>query len=70
MERTTTSPEFTPTRIWKGTPARPVHLLGVLLDRLLHPQRRVARAHRVILVGERGAEQRHDPVAHEICLAT
>ena len=38
----------------------------VALHRLLHPQRRVARAHRVVLVGERRAEERHDPVAHDL----
>jgi hypothetical protein len=30
----------------------------------MHAQRRVAGAHRVILVGERRAEQRHDAIAH------
>jgi len=34
--------------------------------RLLHPQRRVARPHRVILMCERRSEQRHDPVAHDL----
>ena len=66
MERTTTSPEFSPTRIWTCTPVRAAHLLGVLLDRLLHPQRGVAGADRVVLVGERRAEQRHDAVAHHL----
>ena len=42
------------------------HARGVSLHRLLHPQRGVARAHRVILVRQRGAEQRHDPVAHHL----
>jgi hypothetical protein len=40
--------------------------LAVPLHRLLHPERRIARAHRVILVGQRRAEQRHDPVAHHL----
>ncbi len=40
--------------------------LRVLRDRLLHPQRRVARPHGVVLVGERRAEQRHDPIAHHL----
>ena len=40
--------------------------LRVLRDRLLHPQRRVARPHRVVLVGERRAEERHDAVAHDL----
>ena len=42
------------------------HLFGVPLDRLLHSERRVASAHRVVLVGERRAEERHDPVAHHL----
>ena len=45
---------------------RAEHTLRVLRDRLLHPQRRVARPHRVILVRERRAEQRHDPVTHHL----
>src|SRR5262249_23464961 len=32
----------------------------------LHSQRGVAGAYRVVLMGERGAEQRHDPVAHDL----
>ena len=40
--------------------------VGVPLDRLLHPERRVAGPHRVILVRERRAEQRHDAVAHHL----
>ncbi len=42
------------------------HAVGIPLHRLLHPQRGITRAHRVILVGERRAEQRHDPVAHHL----
>jgi hypothetical protein len=41
-------------------------LLGVAADRVLHAQRGVAGAHRVILMRERGAEQRHDAVAHDL----
>ena len=41
-------------------------LLGVAADRVLHPERGIARAHRVVLVGEGRAEQRHDPVAHDL----
>jgi hypothetical protein len=41
-------------------------LLGVAADRAAHAQRRVARAHRVVLVGDRRAEQRHDAVAHHL----
>jgi hypothetical protein len=47
-------------------PLPSAHVLAVLLDRFLHPQRRIARAHRVILVGDRRSEQRHDPVAHHL----
>ena len=42
------------------------HALGVALHRLLHPKRRVARPHRMVLVRERCAEERHDPVAHHL----
>ena len=45
---------------------RAAHLLRVLLHALLHPERRVARPHRVILVGEGRAEEGHDPVAHHL----
>ena len=40
--------------------------LRVLRDRLLHPQRRVARSHGVVLMRQRRAEERHDPVAHHL----
>ena len=45
---------------------RASHLLRVLLHALLHPERRVAGPHGVVLVGERRAEERHDPVAHDL----
>jgi hypothetical protein len=38
---------------------------GVLGDVVEHPQRRVAGAARMVLVGDRGAEDGHDPVAGE-----
>jgi hypothetical protein len=41
-------------------------LLGVAADLVLHPKRRVARPHGVVLVGQRRPEQRHDPVAHHL----
>jgi hypothetical protein len=41
-------------------------LVGVSIDRLLHPQRGVARADGVVFVRNRRAEQRHDPVAHDL----
>ena len=42
------------------------HAITVPLDRLLHPQGSVARAHRVVLVGEGRAEEGHDPIAHHL----
>ena len=36
------------------------------LHRLLHPKRRIARAYRVVLVGEGRPEQRHNAVAHHL----
>jgi len=42
------------------------HVLGVALHGLLHAKGGVARTHRVVLVGKRRAEQRHDPVAHHL----
>ena len=66
MARTSTSPEFSPTRIWTVQAVSAAHAVGVLLHRLLHPQRRVARAHGVVLVGQGRAEQRHDAVAHHL----
>jgi hypothetical protein len=41
-------------------------ILGVRLHGLLHAERRVAGPDGVILVGKRRAEQRHDPVAHDL----
>ena len=41
-------------------------LVRVAPHGVLHPERGVARAHGVILVGERGAEERHDPVTHHL----
>ena len=40
--------------------------LRVARHQLPHPERRVARAHRVVLVGQGRAEERHDPVAHHL----
>jgi hypothetical protein len=42
------------------------HLLGVPTDCHLHVERGVACPHCVILVGEGGAEEGHDPVAHHL----
>ena len=41
-------------------------LLGVAPHGLLHPERCIAGAHRVVLVRERRAEERHDAVAHHL----
>ena len=66
MARTTTSPEWSPMRISVRIPMRPASLFGIASDRFLHVEGRVARAHRVILVGQGRAEERHDPVAHHL----
>ena len=66
MDRTTTSPEFKPTLIWIGIPSVRLYSLGIAFHRLLHPERRVAGAHRVIFVSQRRTEQRHDAVAHDL----
>ena len=49
----------------RGIPLAP-DLLAISSDRLLHPERGVARADRMILVREGGAEQSHDAVAHDL----
>jgi len=41
-----------------------VHRYEGTVNQVLHPQGRVARPHRVVLVGERSTEESHDPVAH------
>jgi hypothetical protein len=41
-------------------------LVRIAPDGFLHPQGGVARPHRVILVSQRRAKQRHDPVAHHL----
>ena len=43
-----------------------LNLLRVPLHGLLHTQRGVTRADRVILVSDRRPEERHDPVAHDL----
>ena len=42
------------------------HLLGIPAHGGLHVERGIARPHGVVLVGERRAEERHDPVAHDL----
>ncbi len=39
---------------------------GVALHRLLHAKRGVAGAHRMVLMGQRRAEERHDSVPHHL----
>ena len=65
MDRTTTSPELSPTRIWTVTPcaAGPPRRSAASRPAC---ERGVARPHGVVLVGHRRAEQRHDPVAHDL----
>jgi hypothetical protein len=45
---------------------RPVNLLGISRYRLVHPERREAGTDGVVLVGDGGAEERHDAVAHHL----
>ena len=66
MARTTTAPEFSPTRIFERDTVSATHLLGIPADSGLHVERGIARPHGVILVRERRAEQRHDAVTHDL----
>ena len=43
---------------------RPLNLVCVSGDGLLHPERRITGAHGMILMRERRAEEGHNPVAH------
>jgi len=49
-----------------GHALRAEDIFRVLRDCLLHPQCRVTRPYGVVFVGERRAEQRHDPVPHDL----
>jgi hypothetical protein len=49
-----------------GDPLIPADAFRVLPDGLLHPERGIAGTHGVILVGEGGAEEGHDAVAHDL----
>ncbi len=64
--RSTTSPELRPTRMRIGIPCGPLDVVAVRGDPLLHPERGVARADRVVLLGDGRAEQRHDPIAQHL----
>ncbi len=48
---------------FEGRGALLAQLRRVAAQLLLHPERRIERALRMVLVGHRGAEQREDPVA-------
>ena len=47
-------------------PFEPLHLVGPAAHAVLHAQGGVAGADGVVLVGQRRAEERHDPVAHDL----
>src|SRR5215468_7598670 len=49
-----------------GHAARPAEVLRELSDRLLHFKSGIARPHRMVLVGDGRAEERHDAVAHDL----
>ena len=63
--RTSTSPEFMPTRICRD-PVPALGLVAVARDAGQHPERGVAGAQRVVLQGDRGPEERHDAIAHHL----
>ena len=62
----TTSPELIPIRVGEVEPLLAAQLRRVGGDIVEHLQRRVAGAPRVVLVGDRSAEDGHDPVAGEL----
>ena len=45
-------------------PISSLNLVCILRDGLLHPERRITSAHGMILVGNRRAEEGHNPIAH------
>ena len=66
MERTTTSPEFSPTRIASGTVVvRPICTACCFTDSCIRSAA-IAGPDGVILLGQRRAEEGHDPVAHHL----
>ena len=66
MVRTTTSPEFNPTRISSEMPVGAPDAFRISANRRLHVERGIAGTHGVVLMGDRRAEERHDPVAHHL----
>ena len=47
-------------------PMAAAHFLSVAVDQVLHSERGVAGANRMVLVRQRRSEQRHDAVAHDL----
>ena len=66
IDRTTTSPELSPTRICRGIGVRAPNLARHTARQSAASERGIARADRVVLVSDRRAEQGHDPVAHDL----
>ena len=52
-----------PTRTWRSESPFGAQLFGVALELLLHPQRRVERALRMVFMRDRRTEHREDAVA-------
>ena len=65
MARTTTSPELSPTRLHLQAMGA-ADLFRVAAQSGLHGQSGVTGAHGVVLVGNRGAKERHDTIAHDL----
>src|SRR5215831_10753248 len=49
-----------------GDPSGALQIVPITADALLHPEGGIARSDRVVLMGNRGSEQRHDPVTHDL----
>jgi hypothetical protein len=64
--RTTTSPDFYPDADFDHGRVRASRLFRIFVDILLHADRRITRAHRMVFVGEWRTEERHDAVAHHL----
>ena len=47
-------------------PVTPADLLRIATNGRLHVERRIARPHRVVLMGEGRPEEGHDPIAHDL----
>jgi hypothetical protein len=66
MARTTTPPRVEADPNLHLEPLRPPQVLAIPADRRLHGERRIARPHRMIFMGDRRAKQRHNPIAHDL----